>query len=194
MCYTPIRYRIMAIIGYTRVSTVEQSTERQDLGAVERTFTDKASGKNLERPQLQAMLDYIRAGDTVKVYSIDRLARSTKDLLELVAVITGKGCRLEFVSDNLQFGGQDDARNELMLTMLGAFATWERRTMLSRQAEGIAVIKAKDAQLPKEERTYRGRRATICVDAVKELVAKGLGASEIARQLGVSRQSVYRLM
>lgn len=183
----------MSIIGYTRVSTVEQNTERQDLGAVERMFTDKASGKNLERPQLQAMLDYIRSGDTVKVYSIDRLARSTKDLLELVAVITGKGCRLEFVSDNLQFGGADDARNELMLTMLGAFATWERKTMLARQKEGIAVIKAKDALLPKEERTYRGRRATICVDAVKELVAKGLGASEIAKRLGVSRQSVYRL-
>jgi DNA invertase Pin-like site-specific DNA recombinase len=93
----------------------------------------------------------------------------------------------------LQFGGQDDARNELMLTMLGAFATWERKTMLSRQKEGIAVVKAKDALLPQEQRTYRGRRATICVDAVKKLVADGLGASEIARRLGVSRQSVYRL-
>jgi DNA invertase Pin-like site-specific DNA recombinase len=182
-----------SIIGYTRVSTVDQNTERQDLGKVERLFTDKASGKNLERPQLQAMLDYIRPGDTVKVYSIDRLARSTRDLLELVGVITGKGCRLEFVSDNLQFGGADDARNELMLTMLGAFATWERKTMLVRQKEGIAVVKAKDAHLPKEERTYRGRRATIAVDDVKKLVAEGLGASEIARRLGVSRQSVYRL-
>jgi DNA invertase Pin-like site-specific DNA recombinase len=183
----------MAIIGYTRVSTVDQNTERQDLGTVERLFTDKASGKNLERPQLQAMLDYIRPGDTVKVYSIDRLARSTKDLLELVGVITCKGCRLEFVSDNLQFGGQDDARNELMLTMLGAFATWERKTMLARQREGIAVVKAKDAQLPKEQRSYRGRRSTIPASMVKELVAEGLGASEIARRLGVSRQSVYRL-
>lgn len=181
------------IIGYTRVSTVDQNTERQDLGMVERLFTDKASGKNLERPQLKAMLDYIRPGDTVKVYSIDRLARSTKDLLELVGVITGKGCRLEFVSDNLQFGGADDARNELMLTMLGAFATWERKTMLARQKEGIAVVRAKDALLPKDERTYRGRRPTISVDAVKKLVAEGLGASEIARRLGVSRQSVYRL-
>jgi hypothetical protein len=117
----------MVNIGYTRVSTLDQNTERQDLGPVERLFTDKASGKNLERPQLQAMLDYIRTGDTVKVYSIDRLARSTKDLLELVGVITAKGCRLEFVADNLQFGGQDDARNELMLTMLGAFATCVRR-------------------------------------------------------------------
>ena len=98
----------MATIGYTRVSTVDQNTERQDVGQVERLFTDKASGKNLERPQLQAMLDYIRPGDTVKVYSIDRLARSTKDLLELVGVITAKGCRLEFVSENLQFGGADD--------------------------------------------------------------------------------------
>jgi DNA invertase Pin-like site-specific DNA recombinase len=114
-------------------------------------------------------------------------------LLELVGVITAKGCRLEFVADNLQFGGQDDARNELMLTMLGAFATWERKTMLSRQKEGIAVVKAKDALLPTEERNYRGRRATICVDTVKKLVAEGLGASEIARRLGVSRQSVYRL-
>jgi len=183
----------MAIIGYTRVSTLDQNTERQDLGPVERLFTDKASGKNLERPQLQAMLDYIRPGDTVKVYSIDRRARSTKDLLELVSVITAKGCRLEFVADNLQFGGQDDARNELMLTMLGAFATWERQTMLARQKEGIAVVKAKDALLPQDQRTYRGRRATICVDTVKKLVADGLGASEIARRLGVSRQSVYRL-
>jgi DNA invertase Pin-like site-specific DNA recombinase len=80
-----------------------------------------------------------------------------------------------------------------MLTMLGAFATWERKTMLARQKEGISIVKAKDAQLPKEERTYRGRRPTISVDTVKKLVAEGLGASEIARTLGVSRQSVYRL-
>ena len=184
----------MARIGYIRVSTSSQHTDRQDLGQLDKLFEEKVSAKDLDRPELQALLGYIRSGDEVVVWSIDRLARSTKDLLTLVEAITKKGCRLVFLSDRLEFGGTSDDRNELMLTMLGAFATWERRVMLARQRDGIAAIKAKDALLAPSERTYRGRRATIDATKVKEMIARGIGPTQVAKELGITRQSVYRLI
>ncbi|RXV70950.1 recombinase family protein [Burkholderia stabilis] len=125
-------------IGYIRVSTVDQSTERQ-LEGVD-LFMDKARGTDTERPQLQAALDYLRDGDTLLVYSMDRLARNTEDLLRMVRELTERGVTVQFAKDAMTFSA--DKRNpqqELMMTMLAAFAQFERSLIRERQREGIAI-------------------------------------------------------
>ena len=110
-------------VGYVRVSTVEQNTERQlDGVAVDKRFEDKASGKDTARPQLAAVLEYVRDGDTLVVHSMDRLARSLEDLRRLVRELTARGVRVEFVKENLTFTGEDSPMSNLLLSMLGAVA------------------------------------------------------------------------
>ena len=152
----------MAKIGYVRVSTIAQNTERQDLmmeeQKVDKIFREKISGKNAERPELQKMLSYIREGDTVIVESISRLARNVKDLLDIIEKIQGKGA--EFVSLKEQLDTHSST-GKFMLTIIAAVAELERNNMLDRQAEGIAVKKEEDRKrkeqgLPAE--TYKGRK------------------------------------
>jgi DNA invertase Pin-like site-specific DNA recombinase len=183
----------VARIGYQRVSTEEQNLERQDLGSVERLFSDKASGSNKERPALQEMLRYIRQGDEVVVASIDRLARSLGDLEGIITSINAQGASVSFIYEKLTFSAdKDDALATLQLQMMGAFAQFERKLILKRQAEGIAKAKEADKGKPVEQRKFRGRKASINPAEVVRLRSEGLGASEIAKALGISRASVYR--
>ena len=177
----------MTKIGYTRVSAVEQNTDRQDLGDI-RIFEDKASGKNTDRPALKEMLGFVREGDEVVVYSIDRLARSLRDLEDIIKEVNSKRASVTFLTERLTFSGSDDAMSTLMLQMMGAFSEFERSMIRKRQAEGIAVAKAKGEDSP-----YKGRKQSIDRNAVMKMLDAGEGMTAIARALGVSRQSIYRI-
>ncbi|WP_134623076.1 recombinase family protein, partial [Pseudomonas aeruginosa] len=123
-------------IGYVRVSSYDQNPERQ-LEQVEigKLFTDKASGKDTQRPQLEAMLGFVREGDTVVVHSMDRLARNLDDLRRLVQRLTKRGVRIEFLKEGLVFTGEDSPMANLMLSVMGAFAEFERALIRERQRE-----------------------------------------------------------
>src|ERR1700721_843936 len=129
-------------IGYIRVSSVDQNTERQLDGVqLDKTFTDKASGKDTKRPQLQAALDYLRDGDVLVVHSMDRLARNLDDLRKIVLGLTERGVVVEFVKEHLTFTREDNAMSKLLLSVMGAFAEFERSLISERQREGIALAK-----------------------------------------------------
>jgi DNA invertase Pin-like site-specific DNA recombinase len=174
-------------VGYIRVSTVDQNTVRQLDGVdVERTFTDKASGKDTARPQLDELIAYVRDGDTVIVHSMDRLARNLDDLRRLVRSLTGKGVRVEFVKENLTFTGEDSPMANLLLSVMGAFAEFERALILERQREGIAVAKTRGA--------YTGRKPALTAEQAQQLRARASGGESkaaLAKEFGVSRETVY---
>lgn len=178
----------MTVVGYKRVSSAEQNLARQDLQGVEKVFEEKISGKSAsDRPALQEMLSWVRDGDQVVVWSIDRLARDLRDLQDIISTLTSKGVSISFVSENLTFSAnQDDPFAQLQLQMMGAFAQFERSIIKKRQAEGIAKAKVKGV--------YKGRKATIDRDKVKGLRAEGLSTYKIAEQMGVSRMSVHRIL
>lgn len=176
----------MAIIGYARVSTTGQSLEQQlaALAGCEKVFNEKVSGSKTDRPQLQAMLEFVRSGDVLKVTKLDRLARNTRHLLEITDQLHAKGVTLQIL--NL---GIDTATptGKLMLTMIGAIATFEREIMLERQAEGIALAKAKGV--------YKGRKPTAMEkrDEVLHLLSQGIAKASVAKRLGISVSSVHRI-
>ena len=133
-------------VGYVRVSSVDQNAARQLDGiAVERTFTDQASGKDTTRPKLDEMLAFVRDGDTAIVHSMDRLARNLDDLRRIVRTLTGKGVQVEFVKENLTFTGEDSPMATLLLSVMGAFAEFERALIHERQREDIALAKQRGA-------------------------------------------------
>lgn len=174
-------------VGYVRVSTVDQNTERQLDGVdCDKVFTDKASGKNTDRPELNRALDYVRDGDTLVVHSMDRLARNLEDLRRLVRELTGQGVRVEFIKENLTFAGDDSPMNTLLLSMLGAVAEFERSMIRERQREGIALAKAKGK--------YKGRKPSLSLEQASAVAARlrdGESASALATEYGVSRATVY---
>jgi DNA invertase Pin-like site-specific DNA recombinase len=172
-------------IGYARVSTIDQITDRQDLGDISRLFEDKASGNNADRPALIAMLAFIREGDEVVVFSIDRLARNLRDLEGIIREINRKGASISFLTERLTFSGSDDAMSTLMLQMMGSFAQFERSMIRKRQAEGIAIAKKKGI--------YQGRKPSIDRHAVTSMLNAGSPVTSVANALGISRQSVYRI-
>ena len=133
-------------IGYIRVSSVDQNTDTQlEKILVNRAFTDKASGKDTHRPQLSALMELIREGDTLVVQSMDRLARNLDDLCGIVAALTQKGVAIEFVKERLTFTSEATPMANLMLSVMGAFAEFERALIKERQREGIAIAKLKGA-------------------------------------------------
>lgn len=174
-------------VGYQRVSTVDQNTDRQLDGVdLDKVFTDKASGKDTQRPQLAACLDYVRDGDSLVVHSMDRLARNLEDLRRIVRELTGQGVKVEFVKENLIFAGDDSPMNTLLLSMLGAVAEFERSMILERQREGIALAKAAGK--------YKGRKAALTDEQTHELrtrLAAGESVTSLAKDFGISRQTVY---
>ena len=152
-------------VGYVRVSSLEQNTVRQLDGAeVERTFTDRASGKDTARPRLAEMLAFVREGDTVLVHSMDRLARDLEDLRGLVPTLTGKGVRVEFVKEGLVFTGEDSPMATLLLSVMGAFAEFERALILERQREGIAAARQRGAYTGRKPALTAGQ-ASSCASA-----------------------------
>ena len=174
--------------GYLRVSSIGQNDARQLEGvALDRTFTDTASGKDTERPQLQAMLEFVRAGDTVRVHSMDRLSRSLRDLEGVVKELTGRGVTVAFSSPALVFkGGSADPMAMLMLQVMGAVAQFERSLILERQREGIAIAKA--------DGVYKGRKPSLDgagIAKLRALLAGGMSKAQAAKELRISRATLY---
>jgi DNA invertase Pin-like site-specific DNA recombinase len=174
-------------IGYRRVSTVDQNSSRQLDGVmVDKMFEDKASGKDTARPQLQAALSFCREGDTLVVHAMDRLARNLTDLRALVKELTGRGVAVQFVKESLVFTGEDSPMANLLLSLLGAVAEFERALILERQREGIAIAKAVGK--------YKGRKAILSVAKIAEIrqrVAAGEKKAALAREFSVSRETLY---
>ena len=177
-------------IGYIRVSTFDQNPERQlEQVPVDKVFTDKASGKDTQRPQLDALLAFVREGDMVVVHSMDRLARNLDDLRRLVQKLTQRGVRIEFVKESLTFTGEDSPMANLMLSVMGAFAEFERALIRERQREGIALAKQRGA--------YRGRKKALSPERVAELrrrAAAGEQKAKLAREFGISRETLYQYL
>jgi DNA invertase Pin-like site-specific DNA recombinase len=179
-------------IGYIRVSSSEQNIDRQlDGEQLTVTFTDRASGKNTDRTQLQALLAANWPnGSTVVVHSMDRLARSLSDLLRIVENLTSRGINVHFVKEAKTFTcNSSDAMDKLMLSMLGAFAEYERALIRERQREGIAKAR--------ERGVYKGRKQKI-TDAialeniVREATALGANKKGVAAKYGLSRDTLYK--
>lgn len=174
-------------VGYVRVSSFDQNPERQlEHVQVERLFTDKASGKDTQRPELEALLAFVRDSDTVVVHSMDRLARNLDDLRRIVQKLAKRGVCIEFVKESLTFTGEDSPMATLLLSVMGAFAEFERALILERQREGIAAAKQRGA--------YTGRKPTLTAEQARELcerAAAGERKSLLAKEFGISRETVY---
>src|SRR4051812_26864171 len=177
-------------ICYIPVSNLDQQTERQMDGiALDQTFTDKTSGKDTNRPQLELMLRFARTGDTVIVHSMDRLARNLDDLRRIVHTLTGKGVRIEFVKEHLAFTGEDSPMANLLLSVMGAFAEFERALINERQREGIVLAKQRGA--------YKGRKKALSAAAITQLrarIASGVSKAKVAQEFGISRQTLYQYL
>lgn len=177
-------------VGYKRVSSIDQNLARQLEGIeLDRIFPDKISGKNANRPQLQEMLAYIREGDTVFVHSLDRLARNLVDLHDIVKTITDKKASVTFVTENLTFTGDDSPLSVLLLQVLGAFAQFQRMIIREAQREGIAIAK--------REGVYKGRKKKLSMEvvtAILQRISAGESKAQIARDLGVSRKTLYQYL
>ncbi|WP_414653612.1 MULTISPECIES: recombinase family protein [Idiomarina] len=178
----------MQQIGYIRVSTIDQRTERQLDGIqLDKTFIDKCSGSTTKRPALQQLKDHVREGDTVVVHSIDRMARNLEDLLELIKYFSSKGVQIRFVKESMTFGGTEpDPMQKLMLSIMGSVAEFERAIILERQREGIALAKERGA--------YKGRKPSVDREKVLELHREGVAKAQIAKRLGIGRATVYRIL
>jgi DNA invertase Pin-like site-specific DNA recombinase len=177
-------------IGYIRVSSEAQNLAMQEqaLGNLnlDRVFADKASGKDLDRPQLQAALSYCRAEDEIIIYSMDRLSRSLRDLISVVKQFTDKKVKVTFIKESLTFNGDDSPMSNLILGIMGSLAEWERAVSRERQMAGIAIAK--------ENGMYKGRKPSLNDAKKKELnalVAAGTNKTAIAKHFGISRQTLY---
>ena len=177
-------------IGYVRVSTFDQNPDRQLEGTkVDRAFVDKASGKDVKRPQLEALMQFVREGDTVVVHSMDRLARNLDDLRRIVQTLTQRGICIEFVKEHLIFTGEDSPMANLMLSVMGAFAEFERALIRERQLEGIALAKQRGA--------YRGRKRSLSDGEIINLrcrIDAGEKKAQVARDFNISRETLYQYL
>lgn len=177
-------------IGYIRVSSYDQNPERQLEGeTLDKVFTDKASGKDVDRPQLKELINFAREGDFVIVHSMDRLARNVDDLRNLVNGFTKKGIAVQFLKECLVFKGDDSPMSQLLLSVVGAFAQFERSLIKERQREGIELAKKRGA--------YKGRKKSLSEEDVirmKEKLANGVTKTYIAKEFGISRETLYQYL
>lgn len=179
------------VVGYVRVSTVDQNPARQfeAIGEVDKLFEDKLSGKTRMRPSLEAILSHVRAGDWVKVSSMDRLARSVIDLHSLVDGLVADGVTVEFLKESVVIGpGSNRPMDRLLLTVLGGIAEFERSIIRERQAEGIGVAKKRGVY----EKPLSLTPAQI--DIIRQRTDLGVPKAAIARELDVSRSTVYNAL
>ena len=178
------------VIGYIRVSTYDQNPERQLEGMhLDKIFTDKASGKDLNRPAFEELLDYARDGDTVLVHSMDRLARNLEHLRQVVRELTAKGVKVQFVKERLTFTGEDSPMSTLLLSVIGAVAEFERSLIRERQREGV--------DLAKQKGLYRGRKKALNETQIHELqkrVAQGEKKAILARAFNIRRETIYQYL
>jgi DNA invertase Pin-like site-specific DNA recombinase len=176
-------------IGYIRVSSEGQNTDRQlDSIPLDKRFTDKISGASKDRPQLNACLTYIRSGDTLHIHSIDRLARSLRDLQELVDGLVQRNITIIFHTERLTFTSEENPVSTMMLQMLGMIAQFERTLTRKRQREGIDIAKSKGKHLGRPTIDYSRR------DEAIELSKQGNNISQISRHMNLSRASIYKLL
>jgi DNA invertase Pin-like site-specific DNA recombinase len=176
------------VVGYVRVSTLDQNTDRQLAGfRLDKIFEDKASGKDTNRPAFKEMMEYLRAGDKLIVHSMDRLSRKLVDLKVLVDELTKRGVSVQFVKEGMTFTGEDSPMANFMLSMMGACAEFERAVTLERQREGIAIAKAK--------KVYSGGKKVFTEKHVLAMIEKletGISPAQMAKDisfLGLTRSS-----
>lgn len=183
------------LVGYVRVSSLDQNTDRQEEllsgYTLDRKFVDHASGKDVNRPQLQAAMTHLREGDTLIVASIDRLARNLDDLRRIVRELIDSGVMVRFIKEGLTFGEDDSPMSKLMLSMIGAFAEFERSLIKERQREGITLAKQRGA--------FKGRKASLSETQIAELIAKDIANEHkdragLARDYGISRETMYKYL
>lgn len=181
---------MMAKVAYVRVSTVEQNEARQvealEKYGIEKWFCEKVSGKSADRPELKKLLEYVREGDVVYIHDFSRLARNTKDLLEIAEELERRGITLVSNKENIDTG---TATGKLMLTMIGAIAEFERQNLLERQREGIAIAK--------REGKYKGRKAIDIPDFdihYKRYMSREVSKIKLAEELNVSRPTLDKLI
>jgi len=177
------------LVGYVRVSSVDQNEARQLEGVtLDKVFTDKASGKDTKRPQLERALEFCREGDVLVIHSMDRLARNLDDLRAIVLKLTKRGVKVQFVKESLVFTGEDSPMANLLLSMLGAVSEFERALIRERQREGIALAKAKGD-------VYKGRKPSLDTAQAAQLRERakvaGVNKAELAREFGISRAALY---
>lgn len=178
------------IVGYVRVSTVEQNESRQLITMekynVEKVFSEKVSAKDTNREELNKMLEFVREGDTIVIHDFSRLARSTKDLLHIVELLENKKVNLISAKENID---SSTPTGKLMLTMIGAINEFERTNMLERQREGIAIAK--------EQGKYKGRKE-VKIDNFEEYytryLSRELNKTQLAKELNVSRPTLDKLI
>lgn len=177
-------------VGYARVSSTDQNPDRQraqlELSGVDKLYIDYASGKDLVRPHLQELLDWVREGDTIVVTSFDRMARNVDDLRRIVQEQTRRGVKLEFIKENLTFTGQDSPMANLLLSVLGAVAEFERELIRERQLEGI--------RRAKQRGVYTGRKRTLTAETIAELSQRARNGERklaLAIEYGISRETLY---
>lgn len=174
-------------VGYIRVSSFDQNPDRQlENYKLDKQFIDKASGKDTNRPALEELLNYVREDDIVIVHSMDRLARNLDDLRKLVKTLTTQGVQIKFLKENLVFSGEDSPMANLLLSVMGAFAEFERNLIKERQMEGIALAKKRGV--------YKGRQAVLDQEKISLLKSKielGIPKAKIARELNISRRTLY---
>lgn len=177
-------------VGYIRVSAIDQNTDRQlENIPLDKTFVDKLSGKDTNRSQYQAMLEYVREGDSLIVHSMDRLARNLDDLRKVVQSLVKKGVQVQFIKENLTFTGDDSPMSMFTLSIMGAFAEFERAIIRERQKEGIILAKRRGA--------YKGRKQalnSLQVEDLKERASRGESKSSIAMLYNITRQAVYKYL
>jgi DNA invertase Pin-like site-specific DNA recombinase len=174
-------------IGYKRVSTVDQNTARQLDGVpLDKVFEDHASGKNTDRPQLALCLDFVRDGDTLVVHSMDRLARNLHDLRGMVNQLTARGVKVQFMKENLTFTGEDSPMSNLLLSLLGAVAEFQRSLINEAAKEGTAIAKAAGK--------FKGRVRAVKDERLAEMIERlkaGESRSALAREFKISRETLY---
>jgi len=177
-------------VGYVPVSSFDQNVSRQLDGLnLDKVFTDKASGKDTRRPELENLKQFVREGDTVVIHSMDRLARNLNDLRQIVRSLTERGVKIQFVKENLTFSGDDSPLANLLLSVMGAFAEFERSLIRERQLEGIALAKQRGA--------YRGRKRSLSdadISEIRRRVAIGEPKAQIARSFNISRETLYKYL
>lgn len=177
-------------IGYIRVSSFEQNPERQLEGIdLDKKFIDTASGKDVNRPAFIELLNYVREDDLIIVHSMDRLARNLDDLRSIVQKLTSKKIQIQFIKENLIFTGEDSPMSQLLLSVMGAFAEFERSLIKERQKEGIEMAKKKGV--------YKGRSKSLSPEQVKlarEQVEQGIPKTKVAGNFGITRWTLYKYL
>lgn len=173
--------------GYVRTSSVSQNTSNQLEGqTLDRIFEEKVSGKSMDRPELEAMLSFVREGDEVVIQSMDRLARNLDQLRQVVQRMTTNGVKVIFVKEGMSFTGEDSPMATLMLSLLGSLAEFERSRILERQREGIELAKGRGV--------YKGRKPSLSEEQVRMIrwrVSAGEKKAQLAREYGVCRETLY---